>query len=104
MMKKRNGYAYFIVVGVLLAAMILPKAKAQSASKAQVSVMYIDAPLLKELANNPVIQIRIYVPPGNDIMYRSIEMKLNDEAVKAIEKIDVLLRDDNEPAFLSTAK
>ena len=101
--KKKNSCSYFILLAVFIAA-YSPKIQAQTTLKVQVSVMHIEAPLFKGLPSNPVMQIRVYVPPGKGLTYRSIHLRMDNEAVKAIEKIDVLMREDGESAFLATAE
>lgn len=76
---------------------------AQHSGNEKISVFYEQAPLFKGMAYNGAMRIRIYVPPGKDVSYRSIHFSLDNEALKAIEKLGVLAREDKEAAFLSTA-
>jgi len=73
-------------------------------SAVRLSAVYPDAPLMRGALYNEAIQIRVYVPEGEEVSYRSIQFQLDDNAVKAVEKIDVLIRKDNERSFLKEAR
>lgn len=85
---------------VLLLAMSL---NAQVPTGATVSAAYVQAPLMKGMPSNAVIQVRVYVPGGKEINYKSLQLNISEDAVLAIEKIDILQRADGEAAFLSNA-
>lgn len=74
--------------------------KAQS----HITASYLSAPLLKGLEQNPVLQIRIYVPEGAAADYTSIKLQLDSEAIKSIAKIDVLMPNDQPRASMREAK
>ncbi|MEJ7826766.1 MAG: exo-alpha-sialidase [Segetibacter sp.] len=103
-MKEKNCYPICRLLLVIFAFACAAKVQAQNASKVQISVINTVAPLMKGLPTNAAMQIRVYVPPGQEMTYSSIQMQLNEDALKSIEKIDVLMRNDREPAFISNAK
>lgn len=101
-----NGTTFlrFLMVLLLFVTTVYSfKAGAQNSTAAKISVLYIEAPLFKRLQYNAVLRIRIYVRPGKEITYRSIQLNLDNEALKVIEKLDVLVRVDREAAFLPAA-
>lgn len=99
-MKQKTHFKFWLVL--LLTTVFSFTAHTQTTSGVKVSVLYVQAPLFKRLPSNGAMRIRIYVPPGKAIGYRSMQLNLNAEAVKAIEKLEVLYRDDKEAAFLPT--
>lgn len=90
---------------LLLAAITLPflALHAQTSEGVKASVQYMQAPLFKGLAHNAVVRIRVYVPRGKAAAYRSIQLSLDNEAIRAIDKVAVMVRTDGEAAFLATA-
>jgi sialidase-1 len=94
---KKNTYAVSMLLALLFATACF------SQSKARVSVLDTDAPLFKRMAFNPAMRIRVYVPPAREINCRGIRVQLDKEAVKAIARLDVLMRSDGEPAFIPGA-
>lgn len=77
--------------------------KAQPATGIRASALYIQAPLLKEMTHNGVIRVRVDVPAGKEANYKSMQLSLDAAALDAIERIDLLARDDREAAFLPGA-
>ena len=60
------------------------------------------APVLKGLAANPLLCIKVYVPGGNTTSgYDAIECSLNREGINLIEKLEVYFT-DSEPLFAPT--
>ncbi|MES2891995.1 MAG: exo-alpha-sialidase [Bacteroidota bacterium] len=74
-------------------------AKPRQAGAVKIFSFAPTVPVLKRLATNPVLCVKIYVPAGTTgTRYRSIEGSLNKEGVKAIEKIEVYFT-GTEPLF-----
>jgi sialidase-1 len=60
------------------------------------------SPVLKGMASNPVLCVRIYVPAGSkEIAYKKIQCTLNEAGIKTIEKLEVYFT-DTEPLFSTT--
>lgn len=78
---------------VIAATILTLKLNAQT-SGSKVSVQYIHAPLFKGLQHNAAMRIRVYVPAGKEASYNSIQLNLDNEALKAIEKLNVSVRAD----------
>ena len=93
----------FLFLTLLLIIFGFTNVIGQPANKEQISVRYTDAPYMKGMSANPLIQLRVYVPPGKSITFQSIQIKLDEAAVACFDKIDVYLRQDREPAFVATA-
>lgn len=56
-------------------------------------------PVLKRQDANPLLRIKIYLPAGKaSINYQRIHFSLNEQGVKAIDKVQVFFNDD-EPLF-----
>jgi sialidase-1 len=55
-------------------------------------------PLLKGMNSNPLLRLRIYVPPNGDIHFAKIVCSLNETGIKSIENLDVFFT-DTEPNF-----
>jgi sialidase-1 len=99
----KKAFSACMIVIVAFVAACSPKIKTTESTPVQLSAIYPDAPLLKGMPYNQALQIRIYIPEGKELNYTSIQLQLDEPAVKAIEKIDVLIRKDNERGFLTGA-
>ncbi|MEO6134292.1 MAG: exo-alpha-sialidase [Ginsengibacter sp.] len=73
------------------------------ASTVQASVGYNNIPLMKRMPFNPFLWINIAVPENKAVTYKSIQLQLDENALKAIEKIDIVLRDLTKRGFLEGA-
>lgn len=62
--------------------------KAQS-PHVRVSAEYTVAPLFKNMAYNPAVRIRVFVPEGETIAYKKLMIKLSREGADAIETLHV---------------
>jgi sialidase-1 len=78
--------------------------KIQNTAAVQVSVQNPVVPLLKGLARNPVLRLRVYVPEGQQLTTRALQVQLDKEALAAIEKLEVLVRDDRQRGFWDSAR
>jgi sialidase-1 len=58
---------------------------------------------MKQFPFNPVMRIRVAVPEGKVVKYKSIQLQMNEAALEAIEKIDVIIRDDSQRGFMDNA-
>jgi len=104
MNKKTNMSILWIAILAVITVACSPQRAIAQPSAVRLSAVYPDAPLMRGALYNEAIQIRVYVPEGEEVSYRSIQFQLNDNAVKAVEKIDVLIRKDNERSFLKEAR
>ena len=101
-MTKQKFLHAFLLLFILAATNFL-QLNAQTATGVKASVQYIQAPLFKGLSQNGMMRIRIYVPAGKEATYRNLQLNLDNEALKAIDKVSVLVRNDKEAGLLSTA-
>jgi len=103
MNKETNLSKVFIVILAVLLSACSSKAIVAQSSSIRLSAIYPDAPLMRGALYNEAVKIRVYVPEGKEVSYRSIQLQLNDHAVSTIDKIDILIRKDNERNFLTGA-
>lgn len=103
MNKLINTVSACTIALVALMAACSPKMKTATSAAVQLSAIYTDAPLIKRMPYNQAIQLRVYVPGGKEVSCQSLQLKLDDNAIRAIKKIDVLIRKDNEREFLKDA-
>ena len=84
---------------ILAAGHAQQSTKSSQAAAVKISSFAPTVPVLKRLATNPMLCIKIYVPAGTTgIGYRSIEGSLNKEGATAIEKLEVYFT-GTEPLF-----
>jgi sialidase-1 len=91
----------FLFVGFVAASQVSAQQAGKPAS--HLSVLYAEAPLMKRMSFNPIMRIRVAVPEGKEVSYKSIQLQLSEAAAKAIEKIDVIIRDDSQRGFMDNA-
>lgn len=70
----------------------------------QVQVQNQVVPILKGLDHNPLMRVRIYVPEGRQLTTRSIRLQLDREAIAALEKLEILTRNENQRGFWDSAR
>lgn len=100
---RKPGNIILLLV-LLISSACSPRIQSGKASGIKLSALYITAPLLKAKNYNQAVQIRIYVPEGKTINYKSIQIDLDQHAINALEKIDVLVPADHGRNFPATAK
>lgn len=98
-----NKQSFRFVLLLVILPLCFLKAETQPTSEGKISALYVQAPLFKRMDYNAAIRIRVCVPAGKSISYRSLLLRLDAAAVDAIDKLDVLFREDKEAAFLPTA-
>ena len=74
-----------------------------SASDVHVSLGYTTGPFMKRMPFGPVSLIRIAVPQNKEASYKSVQLQLDANALKAIEKIELYVRDETKRGFLEGA-
>lgn len=84
----RKCFSIILLLAVILAA-CSPRTQTQPTISPKLTARYIDAPLIKGLALNQAIQIRIYVPEGREVKYQALRLELDAYAVRALQKIDI---------------
>ncbi|MEP6750792.1 MAG: sialidase family protein [Bacteroidota bacterium] len=104
-MKQKKSINYLFLLMVIFASACSPKiiTNPSQEGKMEPVMIYSTIPLLKGMPFNFANLLQVYVPQGRQINYRSFQIQLDEEAVKAIEKIDILVRDDLEKGFLKGA-
>lgn len=86
--KTRTCFTATLLLALIIQA-CSPHSQTHRGSVSLLSATYIDAPLIKGLASNPAIQVRIYVPEGQERSYQAIRVELDEPAVRSLQKIDV---------------
>src|SRR5690606_29910375 len=100
--KKKFGLMFLFVA--LNATSFSQKSKQATSSVGEkINVTYSQVPLLKGVDYNQLFKLTVYVPDGKNIQYKSFQLQLNDAAVKSIEKINVIVRDERYRGFLEGA-
>jgi sialidase-1 len=101
---KRIKRAYLVTIVLLLLAACTSAQKVQRTAGVQVFVQNQVVPLMKGLNRNPVMRIRVYVPQGQQVVTSNIQMQLDKNALAAIEKLEILARDDKQRGFWDSAR
>ncbi len=103
-MNQKNNYLLLLMIVVSCTTSFSQKAKLVDSPAGQgITVTYSQVPLLKDVAFNQLMKMTVYVPYGKNIQYKSFQLQLNETAVKSIEKINVIVRDERERNFLTGA-
>ncbi len=69
-----------------------------------ISVTQSRVPLLKGMEFNQVMKLTVYVPAGKVIRYKNFQLQLSTVAVNALDKIEVILRDEKQRSFFADAE
>ncbi|HUM66907.1 MAG TPA: BNR-repeat neuraminidase N-terminal domain-containing protein, partial [Chitinophagaceae bacterium] len=83
-------------------AAVLPQSVSTSAGD-RISVSYSQVPLFKNTDFNQLMKLTVYIPQGKDITYKNFQLLLDPAAVQAIEKMEVIVRDERQRSFLAGA-
>lgn len=102
MVKQKFLLRFCVTLFVFAATLLSVQLNAQTWGS-KVSVQYINAPLFKGLPHNAAMRIRIYVPASKEMSYRNIQLNLDNEALKAVEKLNVSVRSDGSFSFLASS-
>lgn len=100
---KKNFCLVFLFVALFATSFSQKSKPATSTTGEKVTVNYSQVPLLKGVDFNQLFKLTVYVPAGKNIQYKNIQLQLNDAAVKSIEKINVIIRDERYRGFLDGA-
>ncbi|MGV3686162.1 MAG: exo-alpha-sialidase [Daejeonella sp.] len=100
--KIRNHFTAFLLLAVIIQA-CSPLTQTQPVQVSRLSATYIDAPLIRGMAYNQAIQIRVYVAEGPERSYQAIRLELDGNAVQALQKIDVYAMGGTDNNFLRNA-
>lgn len=100
---KNKTIDFCLICLVFVISACSPKSKLTDSSAPQLSAIYADIPLIIRDTYNESIQIRIYVMEGKSQNYKSVQILLDDNAINALERLDVYIRKDNERTFLTGA-
>lgn len=101
---KRIVLASFGALLLVFTAACSSAQKAQHTASVQVHVQNPVVPLMKGLSRNPVLRLRVYVPEGQQLAARSLQLQLDNGALAAIEKMELLIRDDKQRGFWDSAR
>lgn len=103
-MNQKNYFLMLLMIGVSCTTSFSQKAKHEDSPAGQhITVTHSRVPLLKDVAFNQLIKMTVYVPYGKSIQYKSFQLLLDETAVRSIEKIDIIVRDERERNFLTGA-
>ena len=103
-MNQKNNYLLLLMIVMSCTTSFSQKAKlADSPAGHGITVTHSQVPLLKNVAFNQLMKMTVYVPYGKNIQYKYFQLQLNETAVKSIEKINVIVRDERERNFLTGA-
>ena len=100
---KKNFCLMFLFVALYATSFSQKPKPATSTAGEKITVTYSQVPLLKGVDYNQLFKLTVYVPAGKNIQYKSFQLQLNDAAVKSIEKINVIIRDERYRGFLEGA-
>ena len=78
--------------------------KVQNGNAVQVYIQNPVVPLLKGLDRNPVLRLRVYIPKGQQMAARSLQLQLDKEAQAAIEKLELVIGNDKQRGFWDSAR
>ena len=99
MVSKKNIFAFCLTLLIAVAGYTQKPTTVSSAGKVIITATAPAIPILKRLENNPLLCIKVYVPAGKaSINYQQIYFSLNEQGVKAIDKVQVFFN-GNEPLF-----
>ena len=102
---KRKNIGSLIFTFLLMPGLSFSQSAVKTASAAgeRITVTYSKSPLLKNIEFNQLMKLTVYVPQGKDITYKNFQLQLNPAAVQAIEKLEVIVRDERQRSFLAGA-
>ena len=103
MLKMRNKNIFFFLLLITYYTSSAQQTTPAVKPGSPVSVTYTYGPLMKRFPFNPMMRVRVSLPHGKFVNYKSIQVQMNVEALKAIEKLDVFIRDDSKRGFIDGA-
>lgn len=95
---KKLAYSFCICVLLMACASKSYTSKKETLS---ITAMAPVVPVLKGVATNPLLRVRIYIPAGEPVTFKNLQVTINDQAVSDIEKLDVFFT-GTEPNFAAT--
>jgi sialidase-1 len=101
---KKRVIAYFGMVMLVLTAACSFAQKVQTHTSIGVYVQNPVVPLLKGMAHNPVMRLRVFIPEGQQLAARSLQVQLDKDAQAAIEKLELVIRHDKQRGFWDSAR
>ncbi|HEY1112075.1 MAG TPA: exo-alpha-sialidase, partial [Chitinophagaceae bacterium] len=96
--------AYSGMLLLMLATACSSAQKVQHAARVQVFVQNQVVPLMKGLDRNSLMRVRVYVPKGQQLTARSLQLQLDKEAMAAVERLELVVRDDNQRSLWENAR
>jgi sialidase-1 len=90
--------SYFFLTLLIVFENCTPKTIAIQNHQPLITATSPAVPLLKGMNTNPLLRLRIYVPPNGDIQFDKILCSLNETGIKSIENLDVFFT-GTEPNF-----
>ncbi len=99
MVSKKNIFAFCLALLMAVVGYAQKTTAISSAGKVIITATAPAIPILKRLETNPLLCIKVYVPAGKaSIDYQQIHFSLNEQGVKAIDKVQVFFN-GGEPLF-----
>ncbi len=99
MIRKKNIYTFCLTLLPAVVGYAQETTVMSSPGKVIITATAPAIPVLKRLEHNPVLCIKVYLPAGSaSIHYRQIYFSLNEQGVKAIDKVEVFFN-GGEPLF-----
>lgn len=102
-MKLKNIFALSVLLTCAGSNINAQQSIVSPASAVHATVIYTQGPLMKRMPFGPIGGIRIAVPQNKEGHYKSVQLKLDENALKAIEKIELLIRDETKRGFVEGA-
>lgn len=102
-MNWKNKCVMLLFVALYATAFSQETKPAHAGAGKKINVIHSQVPLLKGVDFNKLMKLTVYVPAGKNIQYRNFQLQLNDAAVKSLEKINVIVRDERYRSFLEGA-
>lgn len=96
---KRKLFCSALTIFIMLSLFAQPRTAGERITATNARV-----PMIKGSSFNQLIKLSVYVPAGKTIIYKNFRLQLDAAAVKALDKIEVLVRDEKQRSFLANTK
>src|SRR5688572_5352872 len=87
----------------LMQCSLIVIATAQSSGKVLVKVKHVEAPVFTGMTHNAVMRVGVYVPANKTFSVRQVRFSSDQATIRIVEKIQMVMRADKEPAFPDNA-
>ena len=88
---KTQKYTYWFCFCFFLSLGVLTHAQVKSSLPAGIRATSVSPliPSIKRVDLNPLIRVRVYVPPGKQVKFKDIQLSFDREAISALEEVKV---------------